>query len=90
MKKKSEFWKVVQVMNVKKGAWFKCPNGHPYCIDRCGGAMEIAVCVDCKAPIGGQNHRVLETNRFAGEMDGSTRPVYVDLLNQMENFAFDD
>lgn len=77
-------------MDVKKGAWFKCPNGHPYCIDRCGGAMETSVCVDCKAPIGGLNHRVLETNQFAGEMDGATHAVYSNITDQLENFALND
>lgn len=80
----------MNAIDVKKGAWFKCPNGHPYCIDNCGGAMEIAYCADCQAPIGGLSHAVLPTNRFAGDMDGASRPAYSDVADQMQNFQFND
>ena len=75
---------------MKKGAWFRCPNGHPYCIDRCGGAMQLAYCVDCKAPIGGAEHQLLDSNRFAGDFDNSQYPAYSEMANQMENFNIND
>ncbi|KAA0201877.1 hypothetical protein HAZT_HAZT003219 [Hyalella azteca] len=58
--------------DVKKGAWYKCPNGHIYCITECGGAMQTAVCPDCGAGIGGGSHRLRSDNRVASEMDGAT------------------
>uniref|UniRef100_A0A6P7FVC7 NFX1-type zinc finger-containing protein 1-like n=1 Tax=Diabrotica virgifera virgifera TaxID=50390 RepID=A0A6P7FVC7_DIAVI len=30
---------IVKAMGFKQGHWYKCPNGHPYCIADCGGAM---------------------------------------------------
>ncbi|KDO27432.1 hypothetical protein SPRG_07020 [Saprolegnia parasitica CBS 223.65] len=47
------------------GHWYSCPNGHPYVITECGGAMEVATCPECKAPIGGNNHSLLGTNQAA-------------------------
>jgi hypothetical protein len=43
--------------------WYECPNGHPYFIGECGGAMEVAVCNECNAPIGGTGHSLLSTNQ---------------------------
>ena len=43
--------------------WYECPNGHPYFIGNCGGAMETAQCFECGAEIGGNNHRLLHTNK---------------------------
>lgn len=71
---------------MKKGAWFRCQNGHPYCIDRCGGAMQLAYCADCKAPIGGGDHQLLDSNRFAGDFDNAQYPAYSEIANQMEHF----
>lgn len=31
---------VVKAIGHTKGHWFKCPNGHFYCIGECGGATE--------------------------------------------------
>ena len=43
-----------KAMEFGKGHWFKCPNGHIYCIGECGGAMEKSVCPECKSEIGGK------------------------------------
>lgn len=61
-----------------QGHWFKCPNGHPYVITECGGAMQTARCPEknCGALIGGENHRYLEGQQLFGEMDGATRPAW--------------
>mmetsp|Transcript_4606 Transcript_4606/g.10903 ORF Transcript_4606/g.10903 Transcript_4606/m.10903 type:complete len:1123 (-) Transcript_4606:447-3815(-) len=45
------------------GHWYECPNGHPYFIGDCGGAMVTSRCFECKAQIGGSSHRVLGSNR---------------------------
>uniref|UniRef100_A0A8C8YXI2 E3 ubiquitin-protein ligase RNF213 n=1 Tax=Prolemur simus TaxID=1328070 RepID=A0A8C8YXI2_PROSS len=37
--------------------WYTCPNGHPCSVGECGMPMEQSFCVDCRAPIGGSNHR---------------------------------
>ncbi|XP_062976188.1 E3 ubiquitin-protein ligase RNF213-like [Elgaria multicarinata webbii] len=39
--------------------WYTCPNGHPCTIGECGRPMQRGLCVDCQAPIGGDNHRAL-------------------------------
>ena len=67
---------IVAAMGMTQGHWFKCPNGHIYAIGECGGAMQVSVCNECGAPIGGSNHRLLENNRLASEMDRAVRPAY--------------
>lgn len=69
---------VAQAMVGREGSgrWFKCPKGHYYYIGDCGGAMQTSRCNECNSQIGGGQHRLLETNRFAPEMDGSTRPAW--------------
>ncbi|OQR83744.1 hypothetical protein ACHHYP_14331 [Achlya hypogyna] len=47
------------------GHWYSCPNGHPYVITECGGAMQVAACPECGAAIGGSNHSLLGTNQTA-------------------------
>ncbi|XP_010616884.1 E3 ubiquitin-protein ligase RNF213 isoform X1 [Fukomys damarensis] len=37
--------------------WYTCPNGHPCTVGECGKPMQQALCIDCRAPIGGLNHR---------------------------------
>lgn len=61
-----------------QGHWFKCPNGHPYVITECGGAMQTAKCPEegCGAMIGGSNHHYLEGQQLFSEMDGATRPAW--------------
>lgn len=45
------------------GHWYECPNGHPYFIGDCGGAMVTSTCPECGEEIGGSNHRALGSNR---------------------------
>lgn len=78
---------IVQAMGFSKGHWYKCPNGHPYVIADCGGAMQVSKCNECGAPIGGQNHRLLQTNALATEMDGATHSAWSEAAN-MENYEF--
>lgn len=69
---------VVEAMTSREGTgrWFKCPNGHYYYIGDCGGAMQTGRCIECNAEIGGGDHSLLRSNRFAPEMDGSARPAW--------------
>jgi hypothetical protein len=46
--------------------WYECPNGHPYFIGECGGAMQVGVCNECGVQIGGTGHTLLSTNQHAG------------------------
>ncbi|KAI8993679.1 hypothetical protein BDB01DRAFT_777126 [Pilobolus umbonatus] len=62
--------------NIVGGRWFVCQNRHPYYVGDCGGATEISKCPDCNAEIGGLQHRVIESNRFYGEFDGSDKPAW--------------
>ena len=77
----SERIEVVKAMNFSQGHWFKCPNGHFYCIGDCGGAMQIAKCPECGAQIGGQSHALLPGNRLAPEMDGARHAAWSDATN---------
>mmetsp|Transcript_34973 Transcript_34973/g.70754 ORF Transcript_34973/g.70754 Transcript_34973/m.70754 type:complete len:362 (+) Transcript_34973:973-2058(+) len=43
--------------------WHECPNGHPYFIGNCGGAMEEGICLECGEAVGGSGHRLLASNR---------------------------
>nr|CAD7194774.1 unnamed protein product [Timema douglasi] len=67
---------IVTAMGMKQGHWYKCPNGHPYVITECGGAMVVGKCNECGADIGGSNHRLLSSNQLASEMDGAVRPAW--------------
>lgn len=69
---------VTQAMTSREGTgrWFRCPNGHYYYIGNCGGAMQTSRCNECNAEIGGSNHRLLNTNTFAGDIDGASEPAY--------------
>ncbi|CAG8660562.1 11083_t:CDS:2, partial [Dentiscutata heterogama] len=51
------------------GHWYQCPNGHPYTIGECGGAMQASRCADCGAPIGGGNHNLAAGNSLNTEFD---------------------
>lgn len=79
---------IVKAMGMAQGHWYKCPNGHPYCITECGGAMQISKCNECGARIGGTNHRLLDDNRHDGSMDGSSHAAWSDAAN-MQNYRFD-
>nr|CAD7448951.1 unnamed protein product [Timema bartmani] len=79
---------IVKAMGLKQGHWFKCPNGHIYVITECGGAMEVGKCNECGAAIGGTQHRLLDTNELAREMDNATNAAWSDTTN-IENYALD-
>ncbi|GBC01063.1 hypothetical protein RclHR1_04050006 [Rhizophagus clarus] len=51
------------------GHWYECPNGHPYTIGECGGAMQMSRCPDCNAQIGGGHHELTSGNRLNSEFD---------------------
>ena len=80
---------IVTAMGLKKGHWYKCPQGHIYAITECGGAMEKSTCPDCGAVIGGENHRLVEDNQVATEMDGARHPAWSEQAN-MENYMIMD
>ena len=72
---------IVKAMGLAQGHWFKCPNGHVYCITECGGATMESTCPDCKAMIGGTSHRLRADNRLAPEMDGARHAAFSDAAN---------
>ncbi|PKC57188.1 hypothetical protein RhiirA1_446280 [Rhizophagus irregularis] len=39
--------------------WYECPNGHPYTIEECDGAMQMNKCPDCNEQIGGEGHQLV-------------------------------
>lgn len=77
---------IVKAIGLKQGHWFKCPNGHVYCIGECGGATQLGTCPDCGSQIGGQNHRRVDNNAIATEMDGATYGAYSEEANNLANF----
>jgi hypothetical protein len=83
----SERIAIVKVIGLPKGHWFKCPNGHYYCIADCGGAMEESTCPDCGARIGGQSHALRADNQLASEMDGARHAAWSQAAN-MDNYIF--
>lgn len=72
-------------MDLSKGHWYKCPNGHIYAIGDCGGATVESRCPECKAKIGGSSHRLREDNALASEMDGATHSAWSEQA-YMENY----
>lgn len=40
---------IIKAVDLSKGAWFECPNGHPYVIGECGGAVTASKCPTCNA-----------------------------------------
>ena len=72
---------ILAAMDLSKGHWFKCPKGHIYAIGECGGAMQRSKCPECKAVIGGANHRLEEGNELAPEMDGAEHPAWSEQAN---------
>ena len=77
--------KIVKAIGLTKGHWFKCPNGHYYCIGECGGAMQEAKCPECGATIGGRSHTLRSDNQLAPEMDGAQHAAWSELAN-LANF----
>jgi len=47
------------------GHWYQCPNGHPYTIGECGGAMQASKCPECGAVVGGGGHQLAANNSVA-------------------------
>lgn len=86
---KVERYLIVKAIGLRPGHWFKCPNGHFYCIGECGGAMQISKCPECKEAIGGKSHNLISTNRHAPEIDGSRFPSWSEQAN-MANFNLDN
>jgi len=82
---KHEKMGIVKAIGLSKGHWFKCPNGHYYCIGECGGAMQMAKCPECKADIGGTRHTLTAGNQHAPEMDNSHHPAWSDAAN-LQNY----
>ncbi|KAM4740439.1 NFX1-type zinc finger-containing protein 1 isoform 2-T2 [Anableps anableps] len=76
---------IVSAMRMPPGHWHKCPNGHVYVITECGGANQRSNCPDCKASIGGENHRLDSGNQVATEMDGSQHSAWSE-ANNILNF----
>ena len=72
---------IVKAMGLTQGHWFKCPNGHVYCITECGGATVESKCPDCKATIGGTSHHLRDDNRLAPEMDGARHAAFSEAAN---------
>lgn len=75
---------VMQSSGVKSGAWYRCPNGHLYCIGECGGAMERSKCPDCGVTVGGDNHTVVSSSSHS-QVDGSSHAAWGNTAN-MANF----
>lgn len=72
---KNELEEVLKAMNVVQGYdygggwsdhWYECPNGHPYFIGECGGAMQVGRCIECGEQVGGSSHTLLASNQRAG------------------------
>ncbi|XP_068120429.1 NFX1-type zinc finger-containing protein 1 [Hyperolius riggenbachi] len=82
----SERVMIVNAMELTQGHWFKCPNGHVYCITECGGAMQRSTCPECNSVIGGANHMLESSNRLASEMDGAQHAAWSEMANNMMNF----
>jgi hypothetical protein len=49
--------------------WFTCPNGHPFAIGNCGGAIMESTCPECNAKIGGTGHK-LKHGKALGDVTG--------------------
>lgn len=79
---------ILRAMNLTQGHWYKCPNGHVYCITECGGAMQESKCSECGAVIGGGSHRLRSDNAVATEMDGARYSAFSDQAN-LFNYALD-
>lgn len=76
---------IVKAIGLQKGHWFKCPNGHYYCIGECGGATQTSTCPDCGSSIGGTSHRLVANNQLATEMDGALHAAWSETAN-LQNF----
>nr|XP_045606922.1 NFX1-type zinc finger-containing protein 1-like [Procambarus clarkii] len=80
---------ILSAMGFKQGHWYKCPNGHIYCISECGGAMVQSKCPECDATIGGERHQLRGDNAVASEMDGALYSAWSE-QNNMANYDVAD
>ena len=85
----SEKMMIIQAMQLRMGHWYKCPNGHIYCITECGGAVMESKCPECGSQIGGGHHTLRSDNAVASEMDGARHPAWSQ-FNNMNNFDPND
>ncbi|KAF5314903.1 hypothetical protein D9619_007516 [Psilocybe cf. subviscida] len=70
----SEITDIVKAFNFSTtGHFYNCPNGHPFVITECGGAMQISTCPECGVEIGGGSHRLLDSNTTAPEFEAELR-----------------
>lgn len=74
---------IVKALNLSKGHWYKCRNGHVYVITECGGATVSRRCLECDEVIGGENHTLAEGNKVATEMDGAKHSAWSNQANLM-------
>lgn len=51
------------------GHWYYCQNGHPFTIGECGGAVQLAICPECGARVGGQGHRTVDGVTRADDLE---------------------
>lgn len=51
------------------GHWYRCVNGHPFTIANCGMAMEESACPECGARVGGGDHRLVQGNTRATDIE---------------------
>ncbi|KAJ8358613.1 hypothetical protein SKAU_G00151380, partial [Synaphobranchus kaupii] len=80
---------IVRAIGLRKGHWYKCPNGHVYAIGDCGGADQRGTCPECNVAIGGVNHDLASGNQVATEMDGAQHAAWSDAANLL-NFDLDN
>ncbi|KAH9048671.1 hypothetical protein EDB83DRAFT_2632697, partial [Lactarius deliciosus] len=52
-----------------RGHFYNCENGHTFVIGDCGGAVQAAHCPECRAPIGGTNYQLHQSNTRAMEFE---------------------
>lgn len=61
---------IIAALGAEAKSWYKCPNGHIYCIGDCGRPQVTANCPDCGCAIGGAGHNLAANNIAATEMFG--------------------
>ena len=60
------------------GHWYYCPNGHPFAIGECGGAMQTATCPECGARVGGTHHETVNGVTRARDLEEALRQMDLD------------
>eukprot|EP00118_Oscarella_pearsei_P024112 m.298997 g.298997 ORF g.298997 m.298997 type:complete len:1015 (+) comp40786_c0_seq14:4240-7284(+) len=56
--------------------WHQCPNGHPYFIDNCGGAVTTGTCF-CGAQIGGSEYQLHDQNKVGTRQHDATETGHI-------------